>query len=83
MLPLLSNCKVIKCLICILLFFCSGLKLINKALFFREGFKTEASGSKNIESYPVFGFELWAGRYVYNYNWRKLQLEIISVLIAF
>ena len=47
MLPLLFSSKVIKCLICILLFFfCShGLKLINKALFFRV-FKTEPSGMR-------------------------------------
>lgn len=41
MLPLLFSSKVIKYLICISQFFCShGLKLINKALFFRV-FKTE------------------------------------------
>lgn len=36
----------------------SGLKIINKTLCFREGFKTEASGCDNIEFYPVFGLEL-------------------------
>lgn len=46
MLPLLFSSKVIKCLICILHFSCShGLKLINKALFFRV-FKTEPSGMR-------------------------------------
>ena len=40
MLPLLFSCKVIKCLIYILLifFFSHGLKPINKVLFFREVF---------------------------------------------
>lgn len=73
-------------------FFCSGLKFINKALFIylflfflREGFKTESSGSENIDSYPVFALSFGQGGKCIttsadNYSWREIASVLVSSL---